>query len=110
MGGVINIITEDTNNLPSLGLSYRASSFGGTPSEIYAEPVNSTVNGSIILPLENISISNDFTYQYFTKGQEFEYISADQIDKLNLNTNLGWTHLNHKLHLSHQYFGQQDQG
>ena len=110
MGGVINIITEDTNNLPSLGLSYRASSFGGTPSEIYAKPVNSTVNGSIILPLKNITISNDLTYQYFTKGQEFEYISADQIDKLNLNTNLGWTHLNHKLHLSHQYFGQQDEG
>ena len=110
MGGVINIITEDPSELPSLGLSYRASSFGGTPGEIYNEPVNSTVNGSIVLPLKNITLSNDLTYQYFTKGQQFEYISADRIDKLNLNTNLAWTHLNHKVYISQQSFDQQDEG
>jgi len=110
MGGVINIITEDPSEFQILGLSYRASSFGGTPSEIYNEPINSTINGSIALPLKNITLSNDITYQHFTKGQQFEYISADQIDKLNLNTDLGWTYLNHRLHLDHQYFSQQDEG
>jgi len=60
--------------------------------------------------MKNITLSNDLTYQHFTKGQQFEYISADQIDKLNFNTDLSWTHLNHKLHLSHQYFGHQDEG
>ena len=50
------------------------------------------------------------TYQQFTKGQQFEYISADQIDKLNLNTDLSWRRLNHEAYIAHQYFGQKDKG
>jgi outer membrane receptor for ferrienterochelin and colicins len=69
MGGVINIITEDPSELLSMDLGYRASSFGGTPSEIYSEPVNSTVRGSVVLPIKTITLSNDLTYQHFTKGQ-----------------------------------------
>ena len=110
MGGVINIITKDPSEFPSLSLGYRASSFGGTPSEIYSEPVNSTVRGSVALPIKNITLSNDITYQHFTKGQQFEYISADQIDKLNLNTDLSWAVSDHEVYLSHQFFGQKDQG
>ena len=110
MGGVINIITEDPSEFPSLDLGYRASSFGGTPSEIYREPVNSIVKGSVALPIKNVTLSNDITYQHFTKGQQFEYISADQIDKLNLNTDLSWAHSDHEVYISHQYFGQKDQG
>jgi len=110
MGGVINIITEDPTEIPSLGLGYRASSFGGTPSGIYSEPVNSTIRGSVVLPIKTITLSNDITYQQFTKGQQFEYISADQIDKLNLNTDLSWRRLNHEAQISHQYFGQKDKG
>ena len=110
MGGVINIITEDPSEFPSLGLDYRASSFGGTPSEIYSEPVNSTIRGSVALPIKNVTLSNDITYQHFTKGQQFEYISADQIDKLNLNTDLSWAVSDHEVYLSHQYFGHKDQG
>ena len=110
MGGVINIITEDPTEIPSLGLGYRASSFGGTPSGIYSEPVNSTIRGSVVLPIKTITLSNDITYQQFTKGQQFEYISADQINKLNLNTDLSWRRLNHEAYISHQYFGQKDKG
>jgi outer membrane receptor for ferrienterochelin and colicins len=110
MGGVINIITDDSNEFPSLDLSYRASSFGGTPSEISSEPVNSIVKGSLVLPFKNITLSNDLTYQHFTKGQQFEYISADQIDKLNLNTDLSWKIDEHDIHISHQYFNQKDNG
>jgi len=110
MGGIINIITEDSNEFSSLDLSYRASSFGGTPSEISTEPVNSILKGSLALPLKNITLSNDLTYQHFTKGQQFEYISADQIDKLNLNTDLNWEVDEHDIHISHQYFNQKDNG
>jgi len=110
MGGIINIITEDSNEFSSLDLSYRVSSFGGTPSEISTEPVNSILKGSLALPLKNITLSNDLTYQHFTKGQQFEYISADQIDKLNLNTDLNWEVDEHDIHISHQYFNQKDNG
>ena len=110
MGGVINIITQDPRELPSLDLGYRASSFGGTPSEVYSEPVNSIVRGGVVLPIKNITLSNDLTYQHFTKGQQFEYISADQIDKLNLNTDLSWARSNHAVYISHQFFGQKDKG
>ena len=110
MGGVINIITDDPTDSPSMGLSYRASSFGGTPNEISNEPVNSILKSSFILPLKTITLSADITYQHFTKGQQFEYISADQIDKLNLNTDLTWKASGHEIHLAHQYFDQTDEG
>ena len=110
MGGVINIITKDPASSMAADLSYRASSFGGTPNEISNEPINSIINNSLVLPIKNIVISNDFTYQHFKKGQQFEYISADQIDKLNLNTDINWKNSKHEVNISHQYFDQQDEG
>ena len=110
MGGVINIITDDKSKTKGINLSYRGSSFGSKASEISNEPINSAMNTSISLPLKTVTISNDLTYQHFKKGQQFEYISADQIDKLNLNTKIAWENPKHKLDLSHQYFGQEDEG
>ena len=40
------------------------------------------------MPIKNLKLSSDLTYQNFSKGQQFEYISADQIDKVNLNTDI----------------------
>ena len=51
MGGVINIITEDAKNSPTLTTSYRASSFGGTPKQISKDPINSIVKSSLTIPL-----------------------------------------------------------
>ena len=110
MGGVINIITEEPDEKMTIDLTYRASSFGKTPNEISNEPINSTINNTVVLPLKNITFSNDLTYQYFKKGQQFEYISADQVGKLNLNTDIQWEISNHKICLSHQLFDQQDEG
>ena len=110
MGGVINIITEKLKSSPSINLNYRASSFGATPSQISNDPINSIIKSSIILPISNFNFSTDITYQHFLKGQQFEYISADQIDKINFNNELSWSSKFHALNISHQKYNQIDEG
>jgi len=110
MGGVINIITEEVRSSPSIRLNYRASSFGVTPNQISNDPVNSIIKSSIILPINNFNFSTDITYQHFLKGQQFEYISADQVDKINFNNELTWNSKFHALNISHQKYNQIDEG
>ena len=97
MGGVINIITESPKDAPNISTSYRASSFGGTPKQISNDPINSIIKSSLTIPLNNFNFTTDITYQHFLKGQQFEYISADQIDKINFNNELSWHHKRHNL-------------
>ena len=110
MGGVINIITEDLNDAPTISTSYRASSFGGTPKQISNDPVNSIFKSSINIPFNNFNFSTDLTYQHFLKGQQFEYISADQIDKLNFNNEIDWQANGHDFRIAHQKYNQVDEG
>lgn len=110
MGGVINIITEDAKNSPTLTTSYRASSFGGTPKQISKDPINSIVKSSLTIPFNNFNFTSDITYQHFLKGQQFEYISADQIDKVNFDNELKWNKENHSLRASHSKYKQTDEG
>ena len=110
MGGVINIITQEPSESLEMDLTYRASSFGSTPKEISNEPINSILKSRISMPIKNLKLSSDLTYQSFSRGQQFEYISADQIDKVNLNTDINCEVINHQLRISHQYFNQEDAG
>ena len=110
MGGVINIITEDLNDAPTISTSYRASSFGGTPKQISNDPVNSIFKSSINIPFNNFNFSTDLTYQHFLKGQQFEYISADQIDKINFNNEIDWQANDHDFRIAHQKYNQVDEG
>jgi len=110
MGGVINIITEDARKSPTLTTSYRASSFGGTPKQISKDPINSIVKSSLTIPFNNFNFTSDITYQHFLKGQQFEYISADQIDKVNFDNELKWKKGNHSLRASHSKYNQTDEG
>ena len=110
MGGVVNIITEDIAESKLINFSYRASSFGGTPKQISNDPINSTIKNNIVVPINNITIANDITLQYFTKGQQFDYINSDEINKLNFNTDLNWKKSNHQINISHQYFDHKDEG
>tara|TARA_B100000287_G_scaffold204157_1_gene192653 strand:- start:839 stop:2974 length:2136 start_codon:yes stop_codon:yes gene_type:complete len=110
MGGVINIITQRPSEALELDITYRASSFGGTPKEISKEPINSILKSRFSAPIKSLRISSALTYQHFSKGQQFEYISADQIDKINLNTDLSWEKFQHQFQIGHQYFNQEDEG
>lgn len=110
MGGVINIITEERKNSPNLTFSYRASSFGGNPKQISNDPINSIIKSSVTIPIKSFNIISDLTYQHFIKGQQFEYISADQIDKVNFNNELNCYLKKHSFRLSHSKYDQIDQG
>ena len=110
MGGIVNIVTEDIAESMLINFSYRASSFGETPKQISSDPINSSIKNSIVVPINNFTIANDITLQYFTKGQQFEYINSDEIDKINFNTDVSWKKLNHQINLSHQYFNHEDEG
>ena len=110
MGGVINIITENAKNSPTFTSSYRASSFGGTPRQISNNPINSVFQNSFTIPIDDFIFTSDITYQHFLKGQQFEYISADQIDKVNFDNELKWNRGKHNLKASHSKFNQTDEG
>ena len=110
MGGIVNIVTEDIAESMLINFSYRASSFGETPKQISNDPINSSIKNSIVVPINNFTIANDITLQYFTKGQQFEYINSDEIDKINFNTDISWKKSNHQINISHQYFNHEDEG
>ena len=110
MGGIINIITEQTNNNPSINLSYRASSFASSPKDISSEPTNSVVKLNVLSPFKGFTFSNNLTYQIFNKGQDFEYINADNIEKTNYDSELKIKKGIHTLLLSNYFFKQEDEG
>ena len=110
MGGIINIITDDDSS-EEYNLSYRATTFGSNLSQIKTEPINNVLSGNIVYPIKNFIIYSDITFQNFFKGQQFEYISADEIDKTNTNTELRWVLNNrHLFFLNIQTFNQNDNG
>lgn len=110
MGGIINIITDDDSS-EEYNLSYRATTFGSNLSQIKTEPINNVLSGNIVYPIKNFIIYSDITFQNFFKGQQFEYISADEIDKTNTNTELRWILSNrHLFFLNIQTFNQNDNG
>lgn len=110
MGGIINIITDDDSS-EEYNLSYRATTFGSNLSQIKTEPINNVLSGNIVYPIKNFIIYSDITFQNFFKGQQFEYISADEIDKTNTNTELRWILNNrHLFFLNIQRFNQNDNG
>lgn len=110
MGGIINIITDDDSS-EEYNLSYRATTFGSNLSQIKTEPINNVLSGNIVYPIKNFIIYSDITFQNFFKGQQFEYISADEIDKTNTNTELRWILNNrHLFFLNIQTFNQNDNG
>ena len=64
------------------------------------------------LGTQKIYVNSDLTIQTLDKGQQFEYINADQINKYNLNSNLNWVTNNnhHEVNIGISYFGQDDSG
>ena len=111
MGGIINIITDDTNERKTINLNYRATSFGSNLEEISKEPVNDIYSSSIAVPINNFKIYNDVTYQNFSKGQQFEYIKSDYIKKINTNTDINWSNSNrHLFSFNLQTYYQGDNG
>ena len=111
MGGIINIITDKRNEENIFNLSYRGTSFGGTLNQIRKDPLNNILSSSIVLPLNKVTIYTDLTYQSFSKGQQFEYISADHIDKINTNTDISWSNKNkHSFFLNFQTYSQNEDG
>ena len=110
MGGIINIITEKANNEQSIDLSYRASSFAGSPKDIPSEPTNSVLKLNVLSPFKGFTFSNNLTYQRFSQGQDFEYINADNIEKINYDSELKIEKGRHTLSLSNYFFQQNDEG
>ena len=63
------------------------------------------------MPLKNYTFYSDLTFQNFSKGQNFEYISADLIKKINSNTEIRWSNKSkHSFFLNIQTFRQNDEG
>ena len=112
MGGTINIITDDPSESSFMNMSYRSTTFGRTLKTIKNDPVNNILSGSIFLPLRNLSFSARLNYQSFTKGQQFEYISTDEITKLDLDANIEWKIPNtgHTIKLQQQQYSQDESG
>ena len=111
MGGIINIITDNKNEEKKYNFSARGSNYGSNLKQMKNEPINKVFSSSMTIPINNYSFSTDFTLQDFSKGQQFEYISADHIRKINSNTELRWSSKNKNSFLFNiQLFSQNDEG
>jgi len=112
MGGTINIITDDPSESSFMNMSYRSTTFGRTLKAIKNDPVNNILSGSIVLPLRNLFFSARLNHQSFTRGQQFEYISADEITKLDLDASIEWKIPNtgHTIELQQQQYSQDESG
>ena len=111
MGGIINIITDNKSKDKIYNIIYRGTSFGSDFKKAQKEPLNNMFSSSISLPINKLLIYSDLTYQNFSKGQEFEYISADYINKINTNTDIKWLiNTGHSFFLNFQTYNQNDDG
>ena len=110
MGAVVNIISDNVGRDPKMNISYRASSTNDDLVKTFKDGFSSLFKGDVIYPLKNLNILSDITVQKFNNGSQFEYINADKISKMNLNTDLIWTAIDHELRLNHQYYDQYNDG
>ena len=77
---------------------------------IYLIKDNSIVKLNVLSPFKGFTFSNNLTYQIFNKGQDFEYINADNIEKTNYDSELKIKKGIHTLLLSNYFFKQEDEG
>lgn len=111
MGGIINIITDNSKQNKIFNISARGTNFGSNIKQIKSEPINTILSSNITMPLKNYTFYSDLTFQNFSKGQNFEYISADLIKKINSNTEIRWSNKSkHSFFLNIQTFSQNDEG
>ena len=72
--------------------------------------VVSAIKLNMLSPFKGFTFSNNLTYQSFSQGQDFEYINADNIEKINYDSELKIEKGRHTLSLSNYFFQQNDEG
>ena len=71
---------------------------------------NSVLKLNVFSLFKGFTFSNNLTYQSFSQGQDFEYINADNIEKINYDSELKIEKGRHTLSLSNYFFQQNDEG
>ena len=106
MGGVVNIITDRSFQNPSLNLSYREISYSKSLNDLLSSKSSKLIKSESALPFKNLIVTNDITFQKFSKNSEIEYLNADNINKFNFNTSFLWKINNHNIEIGHQFYRQ----
>ena len=112
MGGIINIVSRRGKQANIFNSRMRTTTFSNNFNKIASSPIGNIFSMGNSLGTQKIYVNSDLTIQTLDKGQQFEYINADQINKYNLNSNLNWVTNNnhHEVNIGISYFGQDDSG
>ena len=106
MGAVINIVSDKSTEETSFNTSYRTSSSDASFSNLLNLKSNGIIRSNIAIPINKMTINNDVTIQNFSNNSNYEYLDADNINKLNFNTEVILKLNKHTLEFSNQFFKQ----
>ena len=112
MGGVINIVSKRGKQISSFNSRFRTTTFSNNLRDITNSPMGNVFSFGNSLGSKNLYLNSNITIQTLNKGQEFEYINSDQINKYNFDSDLNWfsNNKNQEFKLSTSYFLQSDSG
>jgi outer membrane receptor for ferrienterochelin and colicins len=112
MGGVINIVSRRGKQANTFNSRIRTTTFSNNLNNIASSPIGNIFSMGNSLGSQKFYVNSDLTIQTLNKGQQFEYINSDQINKYNFDSNLIWVSNSnrHEVNLGVSYFGQDDSG
>tara|TARA_B100000427_G_scaffold174155_1_gene144665 strand:+ start:622 stop:2730 length:2109 start_codon:yes stop_codon:yes gene_type:complete len=110
MGGVINIITKDSNSSVHSEFKVKGTNYKGNLKNIATNPIGSDVSYSFSVPFSTFKIYSTLVIQKLVNGKKISSLGKDEIDKLNFDGGVLWRSENesHNVKLGLNYFERAD--
>ena len=112
MGGVINIISKKELSKLAFNFRSRLTTFSDSFKNLNQSPFGNIFSMNLSVPIKSLYFYTTITGQSFNRGQDFEYINADRINKLNIESKMHWDILEYRqsITLGVNHFSQVDSG
>ena len=110
MGGVINIITKDSNSSVHSEFKVKGTNYKVNLKNIATNPIGSDVSYSFSTPFSTFKIYSTLVLQKLVNGKKISSLGKDEIDKLNFDGGVLWRSENesHNVKVGLNYFERAD--
>ena len=110
MGGVINIITKDSNSSVHSEFKVKGTNYNVNLKNIATNPIGSDVSYSFSAPFSTFKIYSTLVLQKLVNGKKISSLGKDEINKLNFDGGVLWSSENesHNVKVGLNYFERAD--
>ena len=110
MGGIINIITKDSNSSANSQIKVRGINYNSDLKDIASNPIGGDLSYDFLLPFRSYKIYSTVVLQKLVNGKKLSSLGKDKIDKINFDGGISWRSNNEKqnIKLGLSYFERVD--